>query len=85
MDNLHAERAARSPTTLSNEVRATIRAELARRGRTQTALADAVGMSQVAMSRRLLGQTPIDLDDLEGIAAFLQMPVSALLPVEASA
>ncbi len=65
---------------LSPEVRGTIRAELARRGRSQQDLADALELSGVAVSRRLTGQTPIDLDELAAIASYLQMPVAALLP-----
>jgi transcriptional regulator with XRE-family HTH domain len=69
----------------SESVAATIRAELARRRKSQKDLADALGFSQVAMSRRLNGATPIDVNELAQIAEFLGMPVEALLTEAASA
>lgn len=66
-------------TNLSGLVAANIRAELARRNIPQAAVADALGLSNAAVSRRLNGRAPIDIDDLENIAGLLDVaPVSLL-------
>ena len=66
-------------TTTTGEVAAEIRAELARRQIPQVRIADLLGLSQVSVSRRLTGQTPISVDELALIAGFLDVPISDLL------
>jgi len=56
-----------------------VRAAMARRGVSQTALAGALGMSQAAVSRRLRGAIPLDVKELAAIAEILSVPLSALL------
>lgn len=72
--------------TLSERVADAIRARLAyrrRRGTTPSSgkeLAAIIGLSQSGMSARLTGATPIDLNDLEKIAAALGVEIGELLP-----
>lgn len=46
---------------------------------TQVSVAKALGKSQAAMSRRWNGELPYDLDELQVLTAFLDMPLSVLL------
>jgi transcriptional regulator with XRE-family HTH domain len=66
-------------------VRTNIRAEMARRSLTQSALADRLGISQPSLSKRLSGQTEIEVRDLLGIADALGVaPADLLTPAAAS-
>lgn len=67
-------------TGLREAIAEAVRVELARRRMTQRALADATGMSQSYIGRRLTGEMPFTTDDLVLVAAALQLPVSSLLP-----
>ena len=60
-------------------VGANVRAEMARRQLSQTALAAHLGLSQAAVSRRLSGHTPFDVNELASVAAWLGVPASTLL------
>lgn len=60
-------------------VAAEVRAALARRQITQTALAAATGRSQAYWSRRLTGDRPLTIDDLSAIADLTAVPLSSLL------
>lgn len=71
-------------TNISAAVGANIRAEMARRGVAQMTLAAAVGVSQSGLSKRLRGHTPLGVDELLRIAAFLDVPVNDLIPSTAS-
>lgn len=64
----------------STQTGANVRAEMARRGVSQVKLAAALGLSQPSVSARLRGITPFDVDELHAVAAFLGVPLSALLP-----
>lgn len=57
-----------------------IRHLLKKSGRTQGDLADALGIAQQAVSKRLLGQVPFDVNELAAAAEFLDVPLSSLLP-----
>lgn len=72
-------------TTPSALTGANVRAEMARRGISQMRLAEALGMSQPAVSARLRGVTPFDINELAAIAEFFNMPVTGLLPEGAAA
>lgn len=52
---------------------------MARRHHTQSSLAEAVGMRQQALSRRLSGVTPFTIDELAAIAAALSVPMTELI------
>lgn len=67
------------PTAPTKRVAAAIRGEMARKGFTQTDLAEALGTSQSAISRRLAGEVPLDVDELDAIAGFLSVPAESLL------
>lgn len=73
------------PDTLQAYVAAEIRAQLARRQVTQSDLASAVGRSDAWVSYRLSGKQAIDLNDLEQIAAALDVPIYKLLPEKTAA
>lgn len=51
---------------------------MARRGLSQTALAGHIGKSQTAVSKRLKGETPFDINELATVAAVLGVPLAAL-------
>lgn len=53
--------------------------ELAAQGRYQRDLADALGVTQATVSRRLGGQFSLDLADAERIAQFLNVPLADLI------
>jgi transcriptional regulator with XRE-family HTH domain len=59
-------------------VAAEIRAELARQRRTQSALADRLGVSHAWVSRRLSGEVPLTIADVAQIAAGLGVEISSL-------
>ena len=56
-----------------------IRALLADRGIPQAALADYLGIRQQAVSRRLTGAVPFDVDELARTAQFLGLHVAELI------
>ena len=56
-----------------------VRAEMARRGVTQMTLARKIGLSQAAVSARLKGKTPFDINELVQIAVALDVPLDALI------
>ena len=66
-------------TTPSATTGANVRAEMARRGLSQTALAQRLGMSQTAVSKRLRGETPWDINELTIVATALSVPLEVLL------
>lgn len=66
-------------------VPANIRAEVARRGVSQSALAAALNLTQSAVSRRLSGAVEFSASELAAIAQFLNVPVSAFFETPAVA
>lgn len=73
------------PSTLAGSVAAEVRAQLARRQLTGAALAAAIGRSEMYVSRRLRGDVPFDLVDVEQAAEFLGVAIADLLRSPASA
>ena len=69
-----------SGKTLSERTAEEIRALLGRRRMSESALARAMGVSQAYIWRRLSGEIPMDLNDLEKVSRALTVPLSALLP-----
>jgi transcriptional regulator with XRE-family HTH domain len=66
--------------SLPERIAGEIRAELARRRMTQSALAEKIGRSPMYVWRRLSDQsTALDIADLEAIAKALELPVEHLL------
>jgi transcriptional regulator with XRE-family HTH domain len=72
-------------TGLREAVAEALRVEMARRRMTQRGLAEATGMSQSYIGRRMTGELPFTTDDLVKIAAALGVPLSILMPVERAA
>ena len=61
-----------------------VRVALTRRGMTQTDLAQQLGLSQTAISRRLTGEVPFDVEELAATADFLAVEIADLFPVVAA-
>jgi transcriptional regulator with XRE-family HTH domain len=72
------------PRSTDEAVAANVRAEMGRTRRTQAALAEDVGMTQQALSRRLAAQTPFTVEELGRVAVALGVPLNSLI-VEAVA
>lgn len=66
--------------TYREAVAAEVRAQMGRRRITQGQLAKALGMSQAAVSRRLTGELPFDLDDVLVMAQRFNVALSDLIP-----
>lgn len=62
-----------------------VRAELAIQQVTGSELARRLNVSHAYVSRRLNGETPFDLRDLEAVAAALGVPTSRFLPADQAA
>ncbi len=73
------------PSTLADSVAAEVRAHLGRRQLTGMALANAIGKSEMYVSRRLRGEVAFDLVDVEQAARFLGIAVADLMPAAARA
>lgn len=58
---------------------ANIRAELARIGKTQSDLADHLGITRQALSQRLLGRVDFRMGEVTATASFLNTTISALV------
>ena len=56
-----------------------VRAEMARTGLSQTALAERISLSQTALSRRLSGGMPFDVRELDEIANALDVSLTTLV------
>jgi transcriptional regulator with XRE-family HTH domain len=67
--------------SIAYRVASTMRAELARKRVSQEELAVALGISQGAASRRLLGKVEFSLTELEKAAELLAVPVDLLLSI----
>lgn len=65
--------------TTAERVGTNVRAEMTRAGVSQTTLAEQLGMSQPALSKRLLGKQVFDIDELTRVAEHLGVPVAVLL------
>jgi transcriptional regulator with XRE-family HTH domain len=62
-----------------------VRAEMGRQKISGAALAQTLGVSDMYVSRRLNGEVPFDLAELERVAAALSVPVTQFLPAEVAA
>jgi transcriptional regulator with XRE-family HTH domain len=67
------------PRSTDEKVAANVRAEMGRKKCNQVVLADRIGMTQQALSRRLAGQTPFTVDELSRVAAALDVLVTTLI------
>lgn len=65
-------------TPYADTVRRNVKAELARRGVSQSSLSRQVGGSPQALARRMTGDIPFNVDDLARISNALGVPVEVL-------
>lgn len=72
-------------TPTAADIGSNVKAELARRGVTQAAIASALSLSQPQVSARLRGVVTFRIDELLTIAAVLSVPLGALLGEETAA
>jgi len=72
-------------TTATAQAGANVRAEMARRSVRQVKIADHLGMSQAAISARLCGRTPFNINELAAIAKYLDIPLGVLTSTERAA
>jgi len=80
-----AGRTSLMPTnSTAQRVTAEVRAEMARQRKSQTAIAKALNMSQVAVSRRLRGEVDFTVTDLARLADVLGVPLAQFIPIEAA-
>ncbi|KRQ20032.1 hypothetical protein AOT85_18855 [Mycobacteroides sp. H054] len=70
---------------MQSHVADNVRAEAARRGKNQGDLAQLLGISRQGVSQRLLGRIEFRVGELQAIAAFLDVPITALLADQAVA
>jgi transcriptional regulator with XRE-family HTH domain len=75
------------PRTLADIAAAEVRAEMARQRMPAAALAKALDVSEMFLSRRLSGEKPIpfDLAEIERVAEALGVPVGQLIPAQTRA
>jgi transcriptional regulator with XRE-family HTH domain len=59
-----------------------IRVGLARKNKPQSVLADVLDLSQPAIHRRMSGRVSWRLDELQAVADYLDVPLSALIASE---
>lgn len=71
-------------TSLNAQVAAEVRAEMGRRGMSNAELARQLGVSEAWTTRRLgkKADTPLNLIDLQRIAAALRVPLATFFPTE---
>lgn len=77
--------AATQPEWQADPVIATIRAELARKGISKSALPGILGNSQAYWGRRMIGETAFDVHDLRLLADLVGVPVAAFFADDAKA
>lgn len=69
--------------TYTESVAGEVRAHVARKNVSQREVAKAIGKSQGAAWRRLSGNYPFNVQELEAIAELLGVPVARFLPEQA--
>ena len=72
------------PPPLRVTIAEEIRALMGRRRMSAVRLGAAIGRSQSYMSRRMTGEIPFDVDDLDAICAALDVPITRLIGVDAT-
>ncbi|WP_460787051.1 helix-turn-helix domain-containing protein [Nocardioides maradonensis] len=74
--------------TSREQIAENVRAAKARRRVTDAAIAEATGLSRSGVNERINGNANFRIDELQKVAAFLEVPLEQLLaptPAEASA
>jgi cytochrome c556 len=70
---------ANTESTLAGRVAGEVRAEMARQQRYGTWMAKQMGMTQSAWSRRVTGDLPFDVEQLDRVAAILDVPITQFI------
>lgn len=70
--------------THAERVGAAVRAEMTRRKITQAEVSACIGLTQQAVSRRLAGQVPFDVNELAKIADYLGLDIATLVKAKAA-
>lgn len=78
MNSFHKADAA--GTKVVQFVAAEVRAEMARQSKSQSDLAQALGVTGQTAGRRLSGDVPFDIAEIALVADWLDRPVTSLLP-----
>lgn len=68
-----------APTSMTAAIAAEVRAHVARQQIKQQAIADALGRNQSWVSRRLTGEVPFTVADLDAICALLNLTLLELV------
>lgn len=68
--------------TVAERTALAIRQQSRRLGATQADLAEVLNLTQSAVSHRFNGRTPFQLHEVELLAAFLDVPLYDLVPIE---
>jgi predicted transcriptional regulator len=66
------------PTSPTAQVAGNVRAEMGRRNVTQMHLAQELGLTQAAVSRRITGKVPFNIEELAAVAVILDVTVAHL-------
>lgn len=66
------------PSIATTGIAANVRAEAARHDRTQLDIADMLGITHTAVSRRMRGETPFRDHELQSIAKYLGVSIAVL-------
>lgn len=69
----------RSPRPVTLAVAGNVRAEMARQRVPQQVVAEKLGLTQQAVSNRLHGRVPFDVDELVDVAELLDVAAASLL------
>lgn len=70
---------------ITEEVATAIRVEMARKRISAAAVAEALGLSQAAVSRRLSGEVIIDVNELSAVARLVGLEPRDLIPLTRAA
>jgi cytochrome c556 len=70
-------------STLAGRVAGEVRAEMARQNVRGTWMAKQMGMTQSAWSRRVTGDLPFDVDQLDRVAGLLDVPITRFISASA--
>ena len=67
-------------TTVNAQVGELVHQHMWRNKVTQTALAGVLGIGQPGVARKLRGERPFTIDELLAVAAYLNLPITELVP-----
>ena len=74
-----------TPLTATQRAASVIRAELARRRIPQSAVAELLNISQASVSRRLSGEIPWDVNEIDAVAKLIGVPAGIFVNQDGAA